>query len=262
MLNRILIILFIIFVLPNVSFCEEQKWEDQSSNHFIVYYKEAPEDFITEVIDAAEDYYQKITRDLGFTRYEYWLWEDRAKIYIYKEAEDYHSSSGKPTWASGHAEYEKKTIYTYPLAWGFFDTLLPHELGHIIFRELVGFRNNNVPLWLDEGVACYQERTRRWGSEKEVKKAIEQKKFITLNELTEIISLASFDNDKVELFYNESVSIVSFLISNYGKYNFVKLCKALKDEKSLDSAIDSAYARFDNLKELNDVWHKYLTTNE
>lgn len=262
MLNKILVILFIMAALATTSFCEEEKWEQQNSSHFIVYYKEAPEDFITEVIDAAEDYYQKITRDLGFTRYDSWLWEERAKIYIYKDSENYHASSGKPSWASGHAEYEKKTIYTYPLAWGFFDTLLPHELGHIIFREFVGFRNNKVPLWLDEGVACYQERTRRWGSEKEVKKTVESKTFIPLNELTEIKSLSDFDKDKVELFYNESVSIVSFLITNYGKYNFARLCKALKDENSLDQAIDSAYARFDNLKELNDVWYKYLTTNE
>lgn len=262
MFKKILIILFFVCILPKVSFCEEEKWQQQNSAHFIIYYKEAPEDFIGEVVDAAEDYYQKITRDLGFTRYEYWMWEDRAKIYIYKDSEDYHSASGKPSWASGHAEYEKKIIYTYPLAWGFFDTLLPHELGHIIFREFVGFKNNNVPLWLDEGVACYQERTRRWGSEKEVRKSIEEKKFIPLLELTEIKSLSDFDDAKVELFYNESVSAVSFLVNNYGKYNFVRFCKELKDNNSLDKAIDSAYGRFDNLKELNDVWYKYLTTNE
>lgn len=258
MLNKILTILFILVALPIAVFCEEAKWEEQSSSHFIVYFKEAPEDFIDEVIETAENCYRDITQELGFLRDKYWIWEERAKIYIYSDADDYRNSTEKAAWVSGHADYEKKIIYTYPLAWGFFDTLLPHELGHIIFREFVGQRNVNVPLWLDEGVACYQEQTRRWGAEKKVREAIEQKKFMPLDELTQINSLSAFDDQKVNLFYDESVSIVSFLITKYGRYNFVELCRALRDGKSLDKAVDSAYARFESLKELNDVWYRYL----
>ena len=258
MLKKIIIVIFIILILPTLTFSEEERWKERKSSHFIIYYKEAPRDFIDEVIDASEDYYHKITRELGFTRYEYWLWEERAKIYIYRDADEYHSSTGKPTWASGHAEYRKKEVYTYPLAWGFFDTLLPHELGHIIFREFVGYKNRSIPLWLDEGVASYQEKSRRWGSDKLVKKAIENNNFIPIPKLTKIKTLTNFSDDAVTLFYNESVSIVYFLITKYGRYSFMRFCRALKDGKDLDEAIDKAYTRFDDVEELNDIWQRHI----
>ncbi|MFH1655109.1 MAG: peptidase MA family metallohydrolase [Candidatus Omnitrophota bacterium] len=259
MKKRILIASLIILFSYASVFCLEEGWHERKSTHFLIYYKDAPDDFVEEVLDAAEDYYQKITRELGFTRYKYWLWDDRAKIYIYEDADDYHSTTGKPKWASGHAVYQFKTIFTYPLASGFFDTLLPHELGHIIFREFVGFKNSNVPLWLDEGVATYQEKSKRWGADKLVKKAIKAEKFIPLDELTKINNLIPLEKDKVDLFYNESVSVVYFLISKHGRYNFMTFCRALRDGKSLDRAIDYAYTRFNDLDDLNKVWYRYLT---
>ncbi|MBM3251955.1 MAG: hypothetical protein FJZ11_04140 [Candidatus Omnitrophica bacterium] len=258
-MRKIFASFLIILLLSTMAFCEEEKWLERKSTHFIVYFKLAPEDFIEDVIEAAEDYYQEITRDLGFTRYKYWLWEERAKIYIYNDADDYHNTTEKPEWASGHAIYEFKTIYTYPLAFGFFDTLLPHELGHIIFREFVGIKNRNIPLWLDEGVATYQEKTKRWGADSFIKKAIKNGKFISLEELTKIKDLISLDKDTVDLFYNESVSIVYFLISQHGRYNFMSLCRALRDGKDLDRAIDTSYTRFNNMQELNDAWYRYLS---
>jgi hypothetical protein len=257
-MKKIFVGFLMVLFLSQTAFCEEEKWLERKSTHFLIYYKLAPEDFIEDVIEAAEDYYQEITRDLGFTRYKYWLWEESAKIYINNDSEDYHGTTGKPEWASGHAVYEFKTIYTYPLAWGFFDTLLPHELGHIIFREFVGFKNRNVPLWLDEGVATYQEKTKRWGADKLIKKAIDKEKFIPLNKLTEIKDLTSLDKDTVDLFYNESVSIVYFLISHHGRYNFMTFCRALRDGKDLDRAVNISYSRFNNVQELNDAWYRYL----
>lgn len=258
MIKKITIICFLVIVLSATAFSEEERWSQLNSTHFIVYYKDVPRDFIDEVINSAEDYYQDITRELGFTRYKYWLWEERAKIYIYNDEDEYRQASGKPAWASGHADYKSKTIYTYPLAWGFFDTLLPHELGHIIFREFVGYQNKAIPLWLDEGVATSQEKARRWGADKLVKKAIDEDRFMPLDKLTEIRSLNGLESDKINLFYSESASIVYYLISNYGRYSFMDLCRSLREGKSLDEAIDAAYSRFNDLEELNYVWVRYL----
>ena len=71
----------------------------------------------------------------------------------------------------------------YPDVNGFFDTLLPHELGHIIFRDYIGF-TAAVPLWFEEGVAIYQEKAKRLGSNKTVKEAIENGQFIPLSQLS------------------------------------------------------------------------------
>lgn len=258
MMRKITIfILFVIFIGLPADSSVALNWSERKSAHFIVYFKDAPEDFVDNVLDAAEEYYRDITSDLGFTRYGSWAWEDRCKIYIYKDAEEYMQVTKQPEWSGGSTIYQQKIINTYPLAAGFFDTLLPHELGHIIFREFVGVRSD-VPLWLDEGVASYQEKARRWGSNKTVKSAIKNKTFIPLEELTKKVLSPSLDRETVEIFYAEAGSVVYFLISKYGKYRFVDLCRALKDGKRFEEALRTTYSRFDGVKDLNQAWVNYI----
>lgn len=237
-----------------------EKWSQSKSSHFIVYYKDAPEDFVDNVLDTAEDYYRDITVELGFTRFGSWSWDYRCKIYIYKDMDEYIKATGQPQWSSGVTSYQEKTISTYPLAAGFFDTLLPHELGHIIFREFVGFKAD-VPLWMDEGVASYQERARRWGSNQKVRQAIKDNTFIPLNELSRR-ALASADKDTVELFYAEAASVVYYLITTFGRYKFENFCEELKGGKTFEQALASSYIRFDNIEGLERSWKGYLADEE
>ena len=256
-MKKIFLTFIVLFLVINSTFADSRKWQIRKSSHFIIYYVDAPSDFIEKIITNAEDYYRKITYELGFTRYDFWLWDERAKIYIYEDAEDYHKTTGQPTWTSGVAFCQEKTINTYPLASGFFDTLLPHELTHIIFREFVGF-NADVPIWLNEGVASYMEESKRWISKKAVKKAIEQNTFMPLDELSKISPHSIQDKNTIDLIYAESASIVYFLIVKQGRHNFVNFCKALKNGKRLDEAIKKAYIKYKNVKELNDAWVRYL----
>jgi hypothetical protein len=249
--------LSIVLVIAPICHLSAEEWKSEKSTHFIVYYKDAPLEFIEKVIKYAEDYYQQIASNLGFNRYEFWLWENRAKIYIYRDAPDYQfHDKGQPRWSGGEANFQERTIRTYPLAAGFFDSMLPHELGHIIFREFIGFKSI-IPLWLDEGVASYQEEARRFGSENQVKKAIKENKFIPLSELSRLDLRESGDTEFISLFYAESVSIVDYLIKRYGKTTFTYFCRSLRDGKGLREALRSNYS-FNDLSELNNNWLHYL----
>lgn len=240
-----------------VSARDNKEWKALKSDHFIMYYKDAKEDFVRKTIENAEAYYQSIAEELGFTRYNFWLWDNRAKIYIYNDAQDYQEKTGKPSWSGGVAYYHEKAIETYPQAQGFFQSLLPHELGHIIFREFIGTQNN-APVWLDEGVAMYQEKFRRKDLKKKLLKAIEEKKLIPLNKLSEINIMFVKDKEVVDLYYTEAISAVEYLITKFGKDNFVRLCKALKERKNFDQAIEESYRVFKNLEELDKLWLRYL----
>jgi len=200
---------------------------------------------------------KSIADNLGFSRYEFWTWDKRARIYIYDDTQDYQEKTGKPAWSGGHAYYHEKVIETYPWAGGFFDSLLPHELGHIIFREFIGTQNN-APVWLDEGVAMYQEKNRRKDIKPTLLQAIEEKKFMSLEKLSQLNIGFVEDKSVVELYYNESVNVVEYLISRFGKDNFVKLCKALKERKNFEQAVTEAYRVFKNLEDLNKNWLKYI----
>ena len=123
MLNYKKSILFLIALLSlgKISFAEEAvKWNIEKSTHFIVYYKEAKEGFIKELVTYAENYYDRIAENLGLRRYDFWLWDRRAKIYIYNDSKDYIASTNQPSWSAGYAVSSEKIIQTYPYAQGFF----------------------------------------------------------------------------------------------------------------------------------------------
>lgn len=255
-MKRILLSLIVLLLTSSSVFCEEH-WKEYRCQHFLIYYHEAPDDFVKNVEQAAEQEYEEIARNLGFTRYEGWSWDNRAKIYIYDDQEQY-MAARNISWSHGMALVQQKVIRTFPSAAGFFDSLLPHELGHIIFREFVGYKSR-IPLWLDEGVAMYQEKAKRWGVNKLVAKTIQDGKFIPLKELSHMVLSNATAQDTVELFYEESASIVYYMISELGEYRFVDFCRELKEGSRFEDAIHRAYARFDNLDDLNNAWVKYLT---
>ncbi|MDB4349908.1 hypothetical protein OAA99_03040, partial [Omnitrophica bacterium] len=142
--------LLLLFVLTGTAAAED--WKELDSDHFVIYYTQ-DEKFAKEVTRNAEDYYKDIATDLGYPRYsEFWTWANRVKIYIYPDHASFLKASGQPQWSHGMADYTKKKILSYLWSEMFIDSILPHEIAHLVFRDFVGF-TGKIPLWLDEGVA-------------------------------------------------------------------------------------------------------------
>ena len=232
-------------------------WNLSSSTHFLVYYQNAPEKFIEEAKEKAESFYDKIADDLGFRRYDFWLWDKRAKIYIYDTAQAYRQDRQEPEWSYGCAAVEEKTIYTFAYAERFFDSILPHEIGHIIFREFVGFHNPAVPLWLDEAVASYEQDLRS-STDSLIKAALKNKDFIPLDELARFdLSGQSNAGGRVNLFYAESVNLLEFLIKKFGQDSFIEFCRQLRDKHDFQSSLAAVYP-YSTLEELGQEWQKHF----
>ena len=156
---------------------------------------------------------------MGITNSIDWSWEKQVKIYIYSDRDDYVKNGGQAVWSHGAAFAKARTIKTYPEDNGFFDTILPHELGHIIFRDYIGF-TVDIPLWFEEGVAIYQEKAKRLGAKKAVEDAIENGQFIPLTQLSGVRLYKNTNNQVVDLFYAESASVVYYLITELGEQEF------------------------------------------
>jgi hypothetical protein len=236
---------------------QEGEWKERKCQHFVFYYKKAPEGFVKSVEETAEYYYEEIARNLGFTRYESWSWDDRARIYIYDNADDYVEAGKQARWSHGVASPRGKIIRTFPAAHGFFDSTLPHELGHIIFREFIGLEPR-VPAWFEEGVAMYQEKARRWGAHEAVRQAMKEKTFMSLEEMTQMRLSATMNADRVQLFYAESASIINYLMEEFGKHRFVNLCRKIQEGRPFEGAVSSVYGQFKNMEKLNQAWVRYL----
>jgi len=243
---------------PSFAGVEEKDWQQMGGQDFIIYYRtDVPEDFVQTTLDTAEDEFKRVADNLGITHYINWSLDKRASIYIYSDQEDFVKNGHQALWSHGTAFARLKTIKTFPEAQGFFDAILPHELGHIIFRDFVGF-TAEMPLWFEEGVAMYQEKAKRLGANKAVKEAMQNGTFIPLSKLSHMRLYMNSKQELVELFYAESASIVYFMITELGEQQFFMLCRELKNNISFGAALEKVYLKFKNLDELNQSWVDFL----
>ncbi len=257
-MNKLIAVMAFLFLFNGPASAENNdKWQQVNGDHFLIYYRDVPEDFVQQVLNSAEEEFQIITDNFGITRYQSWRWENRAKIYIYRDQEDYQKNARQAQWSHGGALVSSKTIETFPSASGFFDSILPHELAHIIFREYIGLKPI-IPLWFEEGVAMYQEKAKRWGVNKEVIGAKEKGQFIPLTDLSDMRLYSTTDAAAVELFYSEAASAVYFMITELGESNFYRLLNRLKDGMRFGPALEDVYTRVKNTDDLNKQWQQYL----
>ena len=235
-----------------------EDWKELKGEHFIVYYLDDRE-FASDVMTRAEQYYNTVASDLGYSRYDsFWQWDKRVKIYIYRTAEEFRKAAGiSKEWPVGMARYKEKEIISYKWSAGFVESLLPHEITHLVFRDFVGDKNN-IPLWLEEGVAVREEEGRRPGDIELVKKLVREKSYIAIELLTKMDIRNEPNAEAARKFYAEAVSIVNFLMEKYGVSRFTLFCRQLRDGRSIDEAISSVYTGYmGNMGDLEKRWVEY-----
>jgi hypothetical protein len=241
------------FTLP--AYSQNQPWQVLKSTHFMIYYKNAPAEQVNELESRAERYYDSIAEEFGFNRFNFWTWDNRAKIYLYDNQEDYRQSTQSYGWSGGQVIINQKLIQGFAGSQQFLDDMLPHELAHIIFMEMVGANNPAVPLWLQEGVATYQQQN--IGSVKaDLADSIKRGDYLSLQVLS-YFQVANQNDETVKLFYHESYSLVNYLIVQFGKDAFVEFCRSLRDNRNLILALRKVYS-FNNLNEFEASWKNYI----
>lgn len=229
-------------------------WKEHKSDHFIIYYQ-GSEEVPRRTAAKAELYYKSIADELGYPRFtNFWQWENRVKIYVYPTQAAYLADTKQPEWTHGFANYSLKEIRTYESSQGFLDGLLPHELTHLIFRDFVGFKGE-VPLWLDEGVAQWQEPEKRQLASKVSRWLITNNKDLVLEDIMSARSLDGKSPEQIQFFYMQAVSVVDFLVKTYGAQKFTEFCRHLRDGKRFSTALTSTYP-IESVFELDQKWRK------
>jgi hypothetical protein len=276
---RILLIIFLGIFCLAANYAGD--WREKKSEHFIVYFTQ-DEKFAQEVLDAAEKDYRRIAYDLGYVRYsEFWTWDKRVKIYIFADRDSFLKATGQPSWSEGMADYTNKHIVSYIWGKGFVESLLPHEMAHLVFRDFVGF-TGQIPLWLDEGVAQWEEEAKRKEIKNIIQRYFQQDNLLLVSDIMKlnieslkgkqgvliratrtkdgkdgVLFLSA--NNLVEIYYLQSVSLVGYLIEKFGSNAFSGFCRELRDGKSVEEALKIAYPLYiHNIREFEDGWRAYL----
>ena len=136
-----------------------------------------------------------------------------------------------------------------------------HELTHIIFREYV--KADNLPLWLDEGMATYMEN--KYGKKNYqkgipyLKKKLEKGEYIKLSELSDItyVGIKNKDSEWVSFFYLQCYSIVNFLIKEYDNYRFYNFLRELRKGRSISEALAKIFYSLKDFDELERRWKEF-----
>ncbi len=254
-MKKIFLFLAILF-FPLGGICAEVDsalWQTEKSQHFIIYYQQDSTGFVKELVNRAENYYNSIVDELGFRRFDFWSWENRAKIYLYQDNASYIKDTQRAAWSGAMVSIKTRTIKTYIGQSIFFDSILPHEMTHIIFREFIGGRND-LPLWLDEGIASSQEKSNLASRMTTAKDIINQNNYLKFDNL---FVVKDYILIVPNIFYAESASIIVFLIREYGNEKFLDFCRRLRDKEPWKQALLETY-RFSNFEEMEGAWKNYI----
>jgi hypothetical protein len=207
--------------------------------------------FARELMDACQEGLARLTQDIGTYP------ERPIKIYIYASDSDLKGAMiSSNEWSGGVAftDFGIIAINIPPseLDWG--KKALVHELTHLVVRQVTFSPYGQLPLWLDEGLAMYNEGELDPVFHSYLEKAILEDKLISVRSLCSPFSAYS---EKASLSYAESYSLVEYLLDNYGQGKMLNLLALLKQGNTYDEALTAVYG-FD-IDGLDARWRATLT---
>lgn len=227
-------------------------------DHIRVFYdSQVTKDFAQTVLQQALEQRSRIMQSLGVSRMQLDATAFDITIKIYRQEEDYFRDGGSLSWSHGSALLKQRLIQTFPQAHGFFDSTLPHEMTHIIFRQYVGL-DVAVPLWFEEGLAMYHELAKRFGADDVVRDSMKKGEFITLTDLTHMRLYNDTSKAVVMQFYQESASVFNFLMSEFGDQKLQVLLRYLRDKNDFELALSKTYMKIKSLDDIQKWWVLYL----
>jgi len=244
---------------------DPEGWLKFEGDHFVVLCPPGiDEDEAHAVLDHAEDYYNDIADDIGYTRYQnFWTWGNRVKIIIFGDKDTYVRQTGQPPWSGGFASmyselFKSRIIVSYAGQPNFIEVILPHEITHLILHDFIGF-DRPIPRFFDEGVAQLEQKDDSLNHMDAMAHLIVGGRIIPLQELLQFDLVAhKNDAESVSIFYVESLYIVDFLVKTYGKDAFKELCRHLRDGDGFEEALKSSYyPTIDSMQALQDKWFEY-----
>jgi len=132
------------------------------------------------------------------------------------------------------------------------EKVFKHELTHIAVGRAFRGREE-VPRWLDEGLAMYESREWSFSRVSTMTKAVLTNSLIPLSEITSSFPRGSA---RAELAYSQSFYLISFLVSKFGKEDFHRFIREYTREGDLKETLLNVYGiGWDDFEE---EWKGYL----
>ena len=116
--------------------------------------------------------------------------------------------------------------------------VIPHEISHIFFNHVVYNPTVSVPVWINEGVAQFNEFiTHEWEMD-QVETAAADGSLVPLAALED--GFGSYNVERIYLSYAEAYSAAAYLVQTYGNEGLSALLAAYKEGELSDAAFQTA----------------------
>ena len=145
--------------------------------------------------------------------------DQTVNISVYTSDQDYAASVlGVPEWSGGEelSQYNSIFVVINPDSLSSDLPAVAHELTHVVVGQITFNPYNSIPFWLNEGLAVHVQFSQgEFPSQftTALATAITNNILISVRSLSDPFSAYA---DKANLSYAESVSIVTYLINQYG----------------------------------------------
>ena len=225
-------------------------WRMISADKLTVYWYEGDAAFGQEILATAQDAVARLSTDTGA------YLKEPVRFYIYATSADLRGSMIFPQEWTGGVSFTRYGciaigISTANLAWG--KRAIAHELTHMVTHQMTLNPYNDIPVWLEEGLAMWNEGAMQSQFSSALAQAISGKKLLSLQTLASPFSAYA---DVSYLSYAESYSVVDYLIRNYGKERMFQLLDTFHQGSTHDGAMRKVYGL--DTKSLNAEWQKTL----
>lgn len=226
-------------------------WHSLTEGKVTIYWYKGEQPFAQKLMAVARQALARLADNTGAHL------EKPVKLYIYANSQDLKGAMIYPQeWTGGVAftRYGTIAIGIAPdkLDWG--KRAIVHELTHLVIHQMTLNPYNDLPTWLDEGLAMYNEGALEPGYRANLDKAIAENNLISVRSLSSPFS--AYAGESI-LSYVQSYSLVEFLIENYGQGKMLELLTTFKQGSSYDAALEKVYGF--NMDGLDTLWRDYVT---
>ena len=230
---------------------ERYQWHSLKEGDITIYWYQGNDNFARQLMTVAQEALVRLAVDTGA------YLQRPVKLYIYASTQDLQGAMIFPQEWTGGVAYTTHGVVaiginTINMDWG--KRTIVHELTHLITHQMTYNPYNSLPVWLNEGLSMYAEGEMEPLFENYLEQAVMNDELISVRSLASPFSAAAHLS---YLSYAQSMSIVEFLIDNYGQERMLELLDTFKQGSSYDGALMMVYGF--NMDGLNDLWQDYIT---
>jgi hypothetical protein len=215
-------------------------WKTLVGNVVRVHWYNGNQAFGAKALKIGDDAVAATAKLLGVTE------SNPIDFFIYGEQQPFYDALGPGTRENvgGQAHPDIRTLFALiapnEIDAGWIESVVPHELTHVVFATAIDNPYHEPPHWLNEGLAVYLSDGFDPAWKAMVVNAVRDRSIIPLDGLAGAFPTTA---DRFSLAYGESVSAVDRMVRVNGRDALVKLIRSYHDGVSDDEAFQAALGR-------------------